>query len=148
MHNGLILKRTVSCLSLAGLIAILIYGGVVEAKSGETNPQKGSPVKPTTAPPNAVAQAPVCDISAHPKITKVTPDLVKPGQRIVIKGTNFGTRDCFKDVTFKSVHSKEFKYVNDSTAEATVPELKPGLVPVHILTAGGSSQFTLQVLGK
>jgi hypothetical protein len=148
MHNGLILKRAVSCLSLTGLIAILIYGGVVEAKSGETNAQKGSPVKPTTAPPSAVAQAPVCDISAHPKITKVTPDPVKPGQRIVIKGTNFGTRDCFKDVTFKSVHPKEFKYVNDSTAEATVPELKPGLVPVHILTAGGTSQFTLQVLGK
>ena len=66
----------------------------------------------------------------------------------MIKGTNFGTRDCFKDITFKSVHPKEFKYVNDSTAEATVPELKPGLVPVHILTAAGSSQFTLQVLGK
>ena len=148
MHNGLILKRTVSCLSLTGLIVILSYGGLLEAKSGETKPQKGSPVKPTTTPPSAVAQAPVCDISAHPKITKVTPDPVKPGQRIVIKGTNFGTRDCFKDVTFKSVHPKEFKYVNDSTAEATVPELKPGLVPVHILTAAGSSQFTLQVLGK
>lgn len=148
MHNGLILKRTVSSLSLAGLIAILSYGGLVEAKSGETNSQKGSPVKPTTAPPSAVSKAPVCDISAHPKITKVTPDPVKPGQRIVIKGTNFGTRDCFKDITFKSVHPKEFKYVNDSTAEATVPELKPGLVSVHILTAGGSSQFMVQVLGK
>ena len=148
MHNGLILKRTVSCLSLAGLIAILIYGGAVGAKSGETKPQIASPVTPTTTPPSAVARAPVCDISAHPKIIKVTPDPVKPGQRIVIKGTNFGTRDCFKDVTFKSVQPKEFKYVNDSTAEATVPELKPGLVPVHILTAGGSSQFTLQVLGK
>src|SRR2546427_11854183 len=88
MHNGLMLKRTVSCLSLTGLIAILIYGGGVEAKSGETNAQKGSPVKPTTPPPSAGAQAPVCDISAHPQITKVTPDPVKPGPRIAMKGAN------------------------------------------------------------
>src|SRR2546427_7834633 len=88
MHNGLMLKRTVSCLSLTGLIAILIYGGGVEAKSGETNAQKGSPVKPTTAPPSAVSQAPVCDISAHPKITKVTPDPEEARQRIVINGTH------------------------------------------------------------
>ena len=148
MHRGLIVKKMVSCLGLAGLIVLLSYGGLLEAKSGENNSKKGSPVKPTTAPPKAVTNAPVCDISAHPKITKVTPDPVKPGQRIVIKGTNFGTRECFKDVTFKAVHPKEFKYVNDSTAEATVPELKPGLVPVHIQTAGGSSQFTVQVLGN
>src|SRR2546427_11550806 len=88
MHNGLILKKTVSCICLTGLIAILIYGGVVEAKSGETNAQKGSPVKPTTAPPSAVAQGPVCDISAHPKITKDTPDPLKPVQSIEINGTH------------------------------------------------------------
>src|SRR2546426_9405217 len=88
MHNGLILKKTVFCLSLTGLIAILIYGGVVEAESGETNAQKGSPVKPTNAPPSAGSPSPVCDISAPPKITKGTPGPVKPGQRIVIKGAH------------------------------------------------------------
>src|SRR2546426_10641038 len=83
MHYGLILERTVFCLSLTGLIAILIYGGGVEAKSGENKAQKGSPVKTTTAPPRAGAQSPVCDISAHPKNTKGTPGPVKPGQRNV-----------------------------------------------------------------
>src|SRR5437773_11537089 len=91
MHYGLILKKSVFCLSLTGLIVILIYGGVVEAKSGESNSQMGCPVEPSTASPSAVATAPVCNISAHPKITNVTPRCVMPGQRYEIRGTNLGT---------------------------------------------------------
>jgi hypothetical protein len=86
----------------------------------------------------AVAAAPVCDLQAHPKITKVTPDTVKAGQRITIKGNKFGTKECFQNVSFGSVDIKEYKYVNDTTLEATVPSLKPGLVTVNVLTAGGT----------
>src|SRR2546425_12775136 len=68
MHYGLILERTVFCLSLTGLIAILIYGGGVEGKSGANNTQKGCPVKHTNAPPHPVAQSPLWVISAHPHI--------------------------------------------------------------------------------
>jgi hypothetical protein len=93
----------------------------------------------------AVAAAPACDLQAHPKITKVTPDTVKPGQRITIKGNKFGTKECFQNVSFGSVDIKEFKYVNETTLEATVPSLKPGLVPVNVLTAGGTSQFMVLV---
>jgi hypothetical protein len=92
-----------------------------------------------------VAAAPVCDLQAHPKITKITPDTVKAGQRITIKGNKFGTKECFQNVSFGSVGIKEFKYVNETTLEATVPTLKPGLVPVNVLTAGGTSQFMVLV---
>src|SRR2546430_10368929 len=67
MHYGLILERTVFCLSLTGLIAILIYGGGGEAKSGVTNPQKGSSGKTKTAPPHAAFLSPRRDIIAPSK---------------------------------------------------------------------------------
>jgi IPT/TIG domain len=92
-----------------------------------------------------VAASPACDLQAHPKITKVTPDTVKAGQRITIKGNKFGTKECFQNISFGSVEIKEFTYVNDTTLEATVPSLKPGLVPVNVLTAGGTAQFMVLV---
>src|SRR2546425_13087775 len=73
MHYGLILERTVFCLSLTGLIAILIYGGGVEAKPGESQAQKGSPVETTTPPPRARCQRPLAELHAPPKVTNVTP---------------------------------------------------------------------------
>jgi hypothetical protein len=82
---------------------------------------------------------------AHPKITKITPDTVKTGERITIKGIKFGSKECFQNVSFGPTGTKEFKYVNDSTVEATVPDLKPGMVPVNVLTAGGSAQYMVLV---
>src|SRR2546427_12526803 len=79
MHYGLILERTVFCLSLTGLIAILIYGGAGEAKSGETDAQKGSPGKPTTPPPPGVARGPLWDIRAPPQSHKGAPAPPPPG---------------------------------------------------------------------
>ncbi|MBI4400804.1 MAG: IPT/TIG domain-containing protein [Nitrospirae bacterium] len=128
---------------IAGLIIVLFWVAGADAKSS-TAP----PTKPSTAPPSSVTKAPVCDIGSHPKITQVTPDPVKPGQRIMIKGKNFGTKACFQNVSFGSVGANEYKYVSDTTLEATVPNLKPGLVPVSILTAGGSSQFVLLIQAK
>lgn len=128
---------------MAALILALLWVPAAEAKSSGT-----SPIKPNTAPPSNVAKAPVCDIQSHPKITKVTPDSVKPGDRATIKGQNFGTRECFHGVSFGAVNAKDFKYVNDSALEATVPNIKPGLVPVNILTEAGSSEFVLLVQTK
>jgi hypothetical protein len=108
----------------------------------------GGDAKSPTAQPSSVTKAPTCDNSTHPKIMKVTPDSVKPGERITIKGSKFGTKQCFHSVSFGSVGAHEFKYVNDTTVEATVPNLKPGLVPVHVLTGGGSSQFVLLIQSK
>ena len=101
----------------------------------------------STAPPSHVAKAPVCDPSSHPKIMKVTPDTVKPGDKVTIKGNHFGTGECFHNVSFGS-SSTTFSYVNDTTLEATVPSLKAGIASVNVLTEGGTSQSVVLVNAK
>lgn len=127
----------------AALILALLWVPAADAKSSAV-----TPIKPATAPPSNVAKAPVCDTQSHPKITTVTPDPAKPGDRVTIKGQNFGTRECFHGVSFGAVTAKNFTYVSDTALEATVPNVKPGLVPVTILTEAGSSQFVLLVQTK
>ncbi len=117
-----------------GLMATLLIGPVAYAGSA-------------TAPPAIVAKAPVCDPSSHPKIVKVTPDTVKPGDKVTIKGKHFGTKECFHNVSF-GPSSTDFKYVNETTLEATVPSLKAGITAINVLTEGGSSQFVVLVNAK
>ncbi|MGQ0810891.1 MAG: IPT/TIG domain-containing protein [Nitrospiraceae bacterium] len=89
-----------------------------------------------------VEKDPVCDRSKRPKIMKVEPDEAKPGDKVLIKGENFGTKECFHGVTF-SAASKEkvdYKFVNDSTLEATVPQAKAGMSFIIVVAGGGSAQ--------
>ncbi|MGH7229294.1 MAG: IPT/TIG domain-containing protein [Nitrospiraceae bacterium] len=120
---------------LVGLVATLLLVSGVDAKS-------------SGAPHAKVTKAPACDYQSHPNITTVTPDPVKPGQKIVIKGSNFGTKQCFHNVSFGSTSANNFKYVSPTVLEATVPNLKPGLVPVNIHTEAGTSQFILMIQAK
>lgn len=130
--------------AVAGLLGMLLIAGVASAV--ET---KGVSVKPHKAPPKAVASAPVCSPDLHPKIAKVAPDQVKPGMKIAIKGNNFGKKECFKDVSFGSMSIKDFRLMSDSLVEATVPAgLKPGMMKVHIQTAGGTADNTILVVAK
>ena len=105
-------------------------------------------------PGDKVDKAPNCETHLRPKIIKVTPDPVKPGDRITIKGENFQSKDCFQDVSFgarggnRSDSKISFKYIDESTVEAIVPELKPGLSPVNVVTPGGSAQQILLIQGK
>ena len=122
----------------AGVLSLLVWAPAGEAKSSKRS-------SPSKAVPGSVAKAPVCDTYLHPKIVKVTPDPVKPGQKITIKGANFGTKACFQKVSFGRYQTNSFQYVNDSTLVATVPNLEPGLTPVNILTAGGASEYILLV---
>ena len=92
-------------------------------------------------------KAPICNPTNHPKIVKVTPDTVKPGDKVMIKGNHFGTKECFHNVSFGS-SSTTFKYVNETTLEATVPSLKAGITPINVLTEGGSSQSVVLVNAK
>lgn len=89
-----------------------------------------------------VERDPVCDRSKRPRIAKVEPDDVKPGDKVVIKGENFGTKECFHTVTFSaSPKAKvDYKFVNDSTIEATVPDAKAGMSFLIIVAGGGSAQ--------
>lgn len=89
-----------------------------------------------------VEKDPICDRSKRPKIMKVEPDEAKPGDKVVIKGENFGTKECFHGVTFSSASKEkvDYKFVNESTIEATVPQAKAGMSFVIVVAGGGSAQ--------
>lgn len=89
-----------------------------------------------------VDKDPVCDRSKRPRIAKVEPDEAKPGDKVVISGENFGTKECFHTVTFSASPkaSVDYKFVNETTIEATVPEAKAGMSFPIIVAGGGSAQ--------
>jgi hypothetical protein len=89
-----------------------------------------------------VAKDPVCDRSRRPRITKVQPDEVKPGDKVVIKGENFGSKECLHSVLFNSAPTVQtsYKLVDESTIEVTVPDAKSGMTFVTVVTGGGNAQ--------
>jgi IPT/TIG domain len=89
-----------------------------------------------------VERDPVCDQSKRPQIAKVEPDEAKPGDKVVITGENFGTKECFHTVTFSAASNipVAFKFMSDSAIEATVPEAKAGMSFIIIVAGGGSAQ--------
>jgi hypothetical protein len=89
-----------------------------------------------------VERDPVCDRSRRPRIAKVEPDEAKPGDKVVITGENFGTKECFHTVTFSAASSTpvNFTFMSDSAIEATVPDAKAGMSFVIIVAGGGSAQ--------
>jgi IPT/TIG domain len=128
-------QQRMTCLLTVGLIGFLLSWSIVEAKT--SSPPTGKTVKPVA-----------CDYRAHPSITTVTPDHVKPGQKITITGKNFGTKHCFHSVSFGPKSTDAWTYVSPTTVEATVPNLRPGSVPVTVSTEAGASQFQLDVQAK
>lgn len=90
-----------------------------------------------------VKKDPICDRTKRPSIHKVEPDTVKPGDKIVIKGENFGTPECFRGVNFSKASQAQvnYKYVSESTIEAVVPNDVPsGMTFVLTITGAGSAQ--------
>lgn len=89
-----------------------------------------------------VERDPVCDQSKRPRIAKVEPDEAKAGDKVVITGEHFGTKECFHTVTFSAAPSTpvNFTFMSDSAIEATVPDAKAGMSFVIIVTGGGSAQ--------
>lgn len=144
---------------ISAIIAMcgLLFGPVSFGRADVNIPGLGPgayDVPSVGGPGDKVDKAPTCDTQLRPKITKVTPDPVKPGEKITIKGEDFGSKDCFKGVSFGSQGSDRttadisFKYVDEGTVEATVPNLKPGLSPVNLVTSGGSTQSILLIQSK
>ena len=103
-------------------------------------------------PGDAVDKAPVCDNRARPKITKVTPDTLKPGDKVTIQGENFGKKECFHGVFFGSGGASgaatSYQLVNETTIEATVPDVKIGLGKLNVVTSGGSTQAIILLQAK
>ena len=91
---------------------------------------------------NKLEKDPVCDRSRRPSIGKVEPDEAKPGDKIVIKGENFGSKECFHGVTFSAAPKDkiEYQFVNESTIEAVVPDAKAGMSFIIVVAGGGSAQ--------
>lgn len=91
---------------------------------------------------SVIEKDPVCDRSKRPKIITVDPDEAKPGQHIMIKGENFGTKECFHGVAFSAAGPAkiEYTFVNETTIEATVPDLKPGMSFIDIVAGGGNAR--------
>jgi hypothetical protein len=89
-----------------------------------------------------VERDPVCDRSKRPKIHKVEPDEAKPGQKVTIKGENFGTKECFHGVAFSAAGPTkiDYKFVNDTTIEATVPDVKAGMSFIDVVAGGGNAR--------
>jgi IPT/TIG domain len=89
-----------------------------------------------------VERDPICDRSKRPRIVKVEPDEAKPGDKVVITGEDFGTKECFHTVTFSVTSSTpvDFKFMSDSAIEATVPDAKAGMSFIIIVAGGGSAQ--------
>ncbi|MBI3603156.1 MAG: IPT/TIG domain-containing protein [Nitrospirae bacterium] len=89
-----------------------------------------------------IEKDPVCDRSKRPKIMKVEPDEVAPGQKVVIKGENFGTKECFHGVAFSAAPGVpvQYQFVNDTTIEAVVPEARAGMSFIDVVAGGGNSR--------
>ncbi|OGW67504.1 MAG: hypothetical protein A3H49_05865 [Nitrospirae bacterium RIFCSPLOWO2_02_FULL_62_14] len=89
-----------------------------------------------------VEKDPVCDRNKRPKIHKVEPDEAKPGTKVVIKGENFGTKECFHGVAFSAAGASkvEYKFINDTTIEAVVPNVKAGMTFIDIVAGGGNAR--------
>lgn len=85
---------------------------------------------------------PVCDSSRKPRILRVDPDEAKPGQTITLKGENFGTRDCFRGVAFSAAGPTKinYKFVNDTILEVTVPDIQPGMSFIDVVAGGGNAR--------
>ena len=89
-----------------------------------------------------VERDPVCDRSRRPKIFKVEPDEAKPGQKVTIKGENFGTKECFHGVAFSAAGPAkiEYQFINETTIEATVPDVRPGMSFIDVVAGGGNAR--------
>jgi hypothetical protein len=89
-----------------------------------------------------VERDPICDQSKRPRIAKIEPDEAKPGDKVIITGEHFGTKECFHTVTFSAASNTPvaFKFMSDSAIEAIVPDAKAGMSFVIIVAGGGSAQ--------
>lgn len=82
-----------------------------------------------------------------PKIEKLSPDEGKAGDRVTIRGTEFGSPECLRGVSFGPGHAANFTMKNDGIITAVVPKGgRKGLAMVTVTTASGedSKAFLLK----
>lgn len=106
-----------------------------EAKAPKPKASKTDKPKFQTAEKAGAAKA--C-FGEAPRIAKLAPDEGKAGDKVTITGTNFGSADCLRGVSFGPGHAATFKLKNETTITATVPPAgRKGLAIVTVTTASG-----------
>lgn len=80
-----------------------------------------------------------------PKIESVKPDEGKSGDKVTIKGKNFGAPGCLSTVSFGPGNPAKFVHVNETTVTATVPSGKKGIHLLNVTTASGEDSKTFFV---
>jgi hypothetical protein len=101
----------------------------------EEKPQKAEPT----------ANTPAC-FGIAPQIEELVPDEGEPGAQVTIKGTEFGSPDCLRGVSFGPGDAAAFTMKNESTIATTVPTGgRKGLVMVTVTTASGADSKVFMV---
>jgi hypothetical protein len=108
-----------------------------QAKPAKPKGETATAGKPSFQTAEKAEKAKAC-FGAAPKIEKLTPDEGKPGEKVTIKGSQFGSADCLRGVSFGPGHAASFTMQNDTTITATVPSGgRKGLAMVTVTTASG-----------
>ena len=108
-----------------------------EAKVPKPKADKSKADKPKLQTTETAEKAKAC-FGVAPIIEKLSPDEGKPGDKVTIKGTQFGSPDCLRGVSFGPGHAAIFTMKNDTTITATVPKGgRKGLAIVTVTTASG-----------
>jgi len=91
---------------------------------------------------DAIQKDPICDRNKRPKILAVEPDEAKPGETVSIKGENFGTKECFHGVSFSAASQMniDYTFIDETTIEATVPDVPSGISFIDIVAGGGNAR--------
>jgi len=94
-----------------------------------------------------VAKEAPCLGAPAPKISQIDPDEGKAGQKVTIKGSSLGAKDCPPEVAFGSGHPAKFELVNETTLVTTVPATNAKgirLLTVTTQTGGDSKPFLVK----
>ncbi len=103
----------------------------------EAKAAKPKKEKPKFQTAETAAKAMAC-FGEAPKIVKLTPNEGKAGDKVTITGTQFGSPDCLRTISFGPGHAAKFTMQNDTTITAIVPTGgRKGLAIVTVTTASG-----------
>lgn len=127
---------------LTGSMVLGVWGPSMAFGQGDSGGTMAIPKAIEGFDEGKVKSDPICDSSRRPQISKVEPDELKVGDKVVITGVDFGRKsECFHGVSFGSEPAKDFTHVDDGRVEATVPERAPsGMTFLNIQTSGGTSR--------
>jgi hypothetical protein len=119
---------------VVGVLAAVVFAGQVGLDAAAEQPGGGiqsNKAKASESP--RLTKGLSCSGDA-PKITKISPDEGKTGDKVTITGEHFGGPGCVSMVSFGPGSPAKFTQADDRTITATVPDGKKGM---ELLTVTG-----------